>query len=181
MRRRTSGYTLLEILLVLSILGIATAVAMPMLSSNDPHALNVASQATADAIRFARDESMRTARVHGVDITPAEKRIRVFRADTSSEPWVPIYDVRDPVSKQLYDLTLNEVPFAQIDTVSVSASFRATCNQVNRIVFDRWAVPRCSDPAGTPLVKYLLSLQQGSQVQHVTLLGFSGRLSVDSP
>ena len=46
--------------------GIAAAVAIPDISTTNPNRLDLAAEEIAQAIRFARSESLRTGEIHGV-------------------------------------------------------------------------------------------------------------------
>ncbi len=68
----------------------------------------------AAALRFARDESLRTARSHGVSLTANtdSDTLKVFVLDTSTLPPTPQFSVRHPLSRQDYAETLgNGSPF----------------------------------------------------------------------
>ncbi len=58
MGRTRAGFSLAEILAVVLVLSIVAAVAIPNLSATDPNKLELASQEFAQAIRFARAESL---------------------------------------------------------------------------------------------------------------------------
>ncbi|HPV33202.1 MAG TPA: prepilin-type N-terminal cleavage/methylation domain-containing protein, partial [Methylotenera sp.] len=55
-----SGFTLVEMLVVVIIIGIIATVTIPLLSSNDPQKLNVAAEETANVLRLAISEAKRT-------------------------------------------------------------------------------------------------------------------------
>ena len=57
-RIATSGFTLVVLLVVITILGVVATVALPLLSSTDPQKLSVALiKETADTLRFALKRS----------------------------------------------------------------------------------------------------------------------------
>ena len=91
-------------------LGIMGAVVIPSFSSPDPERLDIAAQEIAAAMRFARSEAMRLGEPRGFTQNSSDKRIRVFRPDTGTLPWTLVYDVYHPVTKQIYDITLDTHP-----------------------------------------------------------------------
>lgn len=102
--REQRGYSLTELIIVISILGVVAAIAIPGLSSDDTGKLELASAEVADAVRFAHSEAMRTGEPHGIHAQQSNQRIRAYRLDTSVNPFVINYDLYDPLTKQLYDL-----------------------------------------------------------------------------
>lgn len=175
---RSHGVTLVELLLVIAILGVAAAVAIPGLRSGDPQRLELAAEEFANAIRFARSEALRTGEPRGFLQNASSKRIRVFRPDTSTSPWTLNYDVYHPVSKQLYDIDLNTHPFAAANSLSPNRVYRGTCNSTGNIYFDSSGIPRCADPETVLLEKLSMTLTLGPHTRTVTLHGITGRVTV---
>ena len=97
---RQSGYTLVEMLLVIGLLVLIAALAAPTFTDNKESKLDVATADVAGAIRFAQSEAIRTGVPHGVNADFFTKRIKIYRLPVAT----PIYDVYDPLTKQLYDL-----------------------------------------------------------------------------
>jgi len=178
MRQGERGYSLLELLAVVIILGVAAAVAIPDISTTNPNKLDLAAEEVAQAIRFARSESLRTGQPHGFRQQSSAKRIRVFRHDTSATPWVPIYDIYHPTSKQLYDIELDTQSFASADSVSRTPTFRGICNKTGNIYFDAAGIPRCADPETVLLEQFDVTLTLGNHIRVVTLNGITGRVTV---
>ena len=173
------GVSLLEILIVVSILGIVAAVAIPDFSPSTEHKLDLAATEVADAVRFARSEATRTGVPHGVFTQTSQNRIRVFRADTGTTPATPIYDVRHPIDKKLYDIDLDAYPFAGGITFSgASTSFQGTCNAAAYTIFDATGAPRCSDPITVILRSADLTLTSGVSTRVVSIHGFTGRVTI---
>lgn len=177
-RRRQCGFTLLELALVILLLGIMAVAVVPNLASSDPARLDVAAVEIANAWRFARAESIRLGEPRGVRNGISNARIFVLRPDFSSAPPDLIYDVYHPTSKKLYDIDLNALPFAAFDDVTRSASFRGTCNNLNRFYFDSTGAPWCLDPATVLLETYAVTLTKGNQTRVVTLDGLTGRVTI---
>jgi type II secretion system protein H len=175
---RSHGMTLVELLLVIAILGVAATVAIPNLSSSDPQRLDLAAEEFANAMRFARSEAMRTGEPRGFRQQSSAKWIRVFRPDTSTSPWTLNYDVYHPVNKQLYDINLNTHPFATADSLSPNSVYRGTCNKPGEIYFDSSGIPRCADPETVLLQRLTMTLALGPHTRTVTLHGITGRVTV---
>lgn len=97
--RREQGYTLIELIVVVTILALVAAVAIPSLSNNDESKLDVVAADVVSAFRFAQSEAIRTGEPYGVYASHSNQRIRVYRLPVST----PIYDVYDPLTKQLLD------------------------------------------------------------------------------
>ena len=72
------GFSLMELAVVVAILGIVAAVAMPNLAATDVQIVELAAAGVADAIRFARSEAIRSGTPHGVNTDAAGNRIRVY-------------------------------------------------------------------------------------------------------
>ena len=178
MGRRETAYTLVEILIVVSLLGIVAAVAIPNFSSVNPQPLDLAAEEIANAMRFARSEAMRLGSPIGFWQRSSSKRIQVFQADTGTSPWTLNYDVHHPLSKHLYDIQLNSHPFAAADAVSHNRVYRGTCDRPRNVYFDNNGSPWCADPETVLLEQYDVTLTLGTHSRVVTLHGISGRVTV---
>lgn len=171
------GYTLTELLVVVVLIGLAASVALPSLRPGEIAAVDSAAGELASALRFARTEAMRLSDERGFE-RPAETRIRLFSLDNSSSPATPIFDIRHPVDKQLYDRDLGRSPVRFEGTITADPQFRSTCNQPDLLRFDARGMPWCIDPANVPLLRYDFTLSQGASSRVVTLQGINGRVSV---
>ena len=174
----SKGFSLLELLLVLMVLGIVAAAAIPDLSSSDNHRLELAAGEIAGAMRFARSEALRSGDPHGFQLQTTEARIRVISFDTGSNPWTPRYDVGHPGVHNLYDIQLADHPYAGIQSMARNASFHDNCNDPDLIYFDASGTPWCGDGNGPLLEKYDVTLSFGSQSRVVSLYGISGRVTI---
>ncbi len=177
-RKFQAGYTLTELMIVVTILGLIAAVAMPTTSSSRDSQLDLAANEFAAAMRFARSESMRTGEPHGFRQQSTAKRIRVFRLDTGTSPATRIYDVYHPVDKQLYEFDLNLQSLATVDSLSRTAVFRGTCNQNGNVYFNGSGTPWCADPDTVLLESFEVDLILGSSSRTVTLDDITGRVTV---
>jgi prepilin-type N-terminal cleavage/methylation domain-containing protein len=175
---RSRGVTLPELLIVLAILGVAAAAAIPVLSSGNPQTLDLAAEQVASAMRYARSEAMRTGEPRGYRGNTDTRRIRVFRPDTSMSPWTVNFDVYHPVSKQLYSISLRDHPLAAIDKMSHDRLYRGTCNEPRNVWFDTTGTPWCADPENVLLEQYEVTLTRGPHTRVVTLHGITGRVTI---
>ncbi|MGI9203365.1 MAG: pilus assembly FimT family protein [Woeseiaceae bacterium] len=178
MDRREHGYSLIELVAVITVLGLVAAIAVPSVSSTDSRKLDLAASEVAEAIRFARSEAIRLGEPRGFRQQVADKRIRVFSLDMSVSPPARIFDVRHPISKQLYDVDLDDHSLAAADSITRTATWRGACNQQGRMYFDANGTPWCSDPENVLLDKFAVTLTLGQISRVVTLDGISGRVTV---
>ena len=175
---RNQGFSLLELLLVLTVLGIVAVAAIPSLSSGDHHKLEFAAGEIAAAMRYARSEALRSGKPHGFQLQTTEARIRVIRADTSSNPWTPRYDVEHPGVHNFYDIDLAHHPFTGIDGLARNASFHGNCNNPDLVYFDASGMSWCGDGSGPLIQQYVVTLSLGSYSRVVSLSGITGRVTV---
>jgi prepilin-type N-terminal cleavage/methylation domain-containing protein len=98
------GVTLIELLIVVGLLSLIAAVAVPALFSDDEANLDRAADQLANAFRFAHAEALRTGQPYGVIADQPSQSVKIYRLDDTVDPPVVHYDVYDPLNKQLYDL-----------------------------------------------------------------------------
>jgi len=128
--RREQGYTLIELIVVIALLTLIAAVAVPELSKNDESMLEVAASDVAAAIRLAHSEAVRTGEPHGVHADHGAQRVRVYRLPELT----PIYDVYDPLTKQLLDFQFSG-DTNEVELDSVYLTFRGMWGSKNYIGF----------------------------------------------
>ena len=149
MTHRQAGFSLLELSASLFILGIMILVMIPSFSSTDPKKLELAAEIVAQALRYARSESMRTGEIHGVLIDTNDSQalgrdITVFRADLGQSPFGNLETLYHPVSKQPYDLWLNRGPNTRGVEFKNSGnifSFEGQANQKRYLFFNAQGLP----------------------------------------
>ncbi len=178
MKTYSRGYTLVEALLTVSLVGIVALVVIPDISPTRDTRLEVAAQELADAISFARSEAIRTGTAHGVDVIINQNRVRLFSADTSTTPPTASFDVRHPLSKSLYDIRLDDNSFADVGSINQSYTSNGVCSNPQRIIFNAQGAAFCGDPYTSLYLQndYRLTLDRGSK--QVSLQGMSGGVRV---
>jgi prepilin-type N-terminal cleavage/methylation domain-containing protein len=120
-----SGFSLLEMLVVVAILAIVSVLAAPLLSSTAPQKLNVAAEETANLLRFALSEARRTGGYVLVDGKTVAGQLQLF-SSTSSAQQPPVSGtsiIADPLTKRAAVLTVSGNPFSQ--GVTLTPQFRA--------------------------------------------------------
>ena len=175
----SKGLTLLELTVAVAILAIVAVIALPSFAPSEKYKLEAATQQFADAIRFARSEAMRTGNWYGFYFRGDQNKIRVYRADTGTNPWTPIYDVYHPTTKQLYTIDLTDDSVAKIDTMTGSSIYQGgTCTNDRYTNFNNLGIAYCSDPNNLLMRQGTLTFNLNSHTREITLNGFNGRVSV---
>ena len=144
-----AGFSLLELSASFIILGIMILIMIPSFSSTDPKKLELAAEIVAQALRYARSESMRTGQIHGVliDTNGSQalgKDITVFKADLSQSPFGNLETLYHPVSKKPYDLWLNQSPATRGVEFKNSGnifSFEGQASQKRYLFFNAQGLP----------------------------------------
>jgi prepilin-type N-terminal cleavage/methylation domain-containing protein len=183
--RQKPAFTLVEILVVLIILGIAAAMIVPQMGSRDDlRAAAAARMVMADLI-YAQNRAIATQQKHFVifDNTSSTKNYILKRA-TQITPSVTLVDVQHPITKDSnYDVSFG-VKNTPMEAVSLgTVSFEG----FKTVVFDELGVPSYYDStnATTPLTP--LSTTNGSTIQitcgtftlTVKVQPYTGEITVD--
>jgi prepilin-type N-terminal cleavage/methylation domain-containing protein len=118
---RPEGFSLTEILVVVSILAILAVVAVPLLSSQDSKKLDVAAEEVGNALRVALNEAGRTGAYILVDAKTVSGHLKLYTSDAAG---TPVSAVSDPVSKRAVDIATAEA--ASSAPVTMTARFMQT-------------------------------------------------------
>ena len=172
------AYTLTELLVVIVLVGLAATVAMPSLAPGEGRKLDLVATEIANAIRFARDESIRLGVPMGFRQQSSTRRIRVFSMDTGTTPATLVYDVYHPIDKQIFDRNFEQQPFAFTGSMNPTRTYRGSCSRPGSVFFDAGGIPWCSDPGDVLLDRFDVTLTLGTSSRVVSLNGITGRVTI---
>lgn len=136
--RSSRGYTLVELLAVIVLMGIIASVFFSSSSLNDRQILDLAAREVASALRFARSEALRTNIAHGVRLSSADNRLRVFKL---ASPPTEDYTVYHPRDKQLFDIDLDNSYFGSGITAAADFRFGGSATPNEAVAFTKNGVP----------------------------------------
>ena len=137
--RGAAGFSLVELIIVITIMGILAWVAYPRLTATSEIKLDAAARRVAADLRYAQNRSIGTRVVHGLLFDASTESYKVF----APTPGTTAVDPADRAKPLSVDFTRR----AEFQGVAiVSASFGTTPG----VKFDYFGVPR--DTVGTDLV-----------------------------
>lgn len=180
MRRGTThqacGFTLLELVIIAGLLALTAALAIPDSRSRDDSVTENAAQQIAQAIRHARDESIRTGTWHQVAVAK-DGLIELSELVATVIPLVT-NDVTHPVTRQPYQFE----PYSASGTQGVRyrAAFQTASGVFESVLFDPDGHPKRLDASGHDLVlSGSVTVTRGLASYRVTLSPGSGRVTVE--
>ena len=180
--RKYHGATLVEITVVIVIIGIVAVITVPNLQSTDPNKVDLAATQIAAALRHVRSQSLRTGEVYGLTVEHNAARVIAQKFDTSTAPVSVEETLYHPVTKQIYDLTLDSTPETrgvEIANAGPVFSYEGTGGVQNSVLFDGGGMPIHID--GTQayhLDDGTIELTIGNHVRKVIVAPYTGRVTI---
>jgi prepilin-type N-terminal cleavage/methylation domain-containing protein len=184
--RGACGFTLLELLVVLVILGAVTALTQLASDPVRPAQLEVAARDVVQALRFAQADAIRSGAYRVVDCSVTTNTIRIYALNMVPKP--PIEDTATPIShpldKKLYALALAAragTGLVQLDSCQFVYSGGPTNN---RVAFGSDGAPvYVGGPAAAdvkPLASGVLQMSAGTHRRTISVDARTGRIIVSS-
>jgi len=171
---RRRGFTLVEILSVVVILGIISATIIPQIATRDDQRAASAARVVMADLLYAQNRAIAQQKIHYVVFDVAGKNYKVL------ERWTPATLIKNPVDGSAYQVTFGTGSTSGLKEMSLqSASFDGK----PVLAFDVMGIPHSVDPstgAMSPLTTGQVVVMGGSSfTMTVTVSPFSGELVVE--
>lgn len=181
-KKQWQGFSLLELLIVITILGIVALVAIPYLVPTDTKKLEIAANEVVMALRYAKSQAIRTAKPHGVRFNATSDRVIVFELDMDNPPIDNADEItlRHPHDKKLYDLSIStDTATAGIGISIADFRFGNDLTPYEYVVFNAKGTPIriTSDGTTTLMDQGEVRLNQGNNISVVRLSSITGRVT----
>jgi prepilin-type N-terminal cleavage/methylation domain-containing protein len=113
--RTHRAFTLVEVMTVMVILGIAAACIMPQIGTRDDLNVSAAARSVMADVLYAQNRAISTQKKHFVEFSVAGYSILARDSDTS-----PLYTITNPTTQNTYVVTLNGSAFPNVDLSAVN-------------------------------------------------------------
>ena len=180
---KQQAFTLLEMLIAVTIVALVATIALPSLSTGDIKKVDIAATEIANAIRFARSEALRTGEGHGLTVSQVTQQVTVKKYDLTTAPISTLGTLTHPINKHPYDFNVNTSASTKGVTISNSSDIFDYGSEGRRrsLIFDPNGVPIWiigSDPSRHLLVDGTVELSYRKHQRRVSVSPMTGRVTV---
>jgi len=173
-RRRTQsivrGYTLIEVLVVVVVMGLAGALVIPAVGSTDVLRTQTAVRTLISDLTFAQSDAIALQKQRAVEFD-LDNNIYRIRGVTGSTLLDVVYD---PFSaNKRYERSFNDPDFG--GAVLTAANFNAS----NILVFDEFGAPVDGAGSITPIPSGTIEITGPKSLFTITIDGMTGQISTD--
>ena len=184
LRKPDYGFTLVEILIVVFILGITAIVVVPNLSPTDSKKLDQAANEVAQAIRFVRSEAIRTGQIHAITISQTTQKITTYKADLTTTTLGQEYILTHPIDKKSYENTINTLALTSGVVISntLDPFLYPTTGRHKSLAFDANGTPIwiiLSSNTTYPLQDGMVQLSYADDQRVVRVAPMTGRVTIE--
>lgn len=159
------------------------AAVVPSLLSSNPYKLDLVADEIANALRFARSESLRTGEHYGATISQVTQTITIKKWDITTDPVSTDSIPYHPVSKKAFQFNADGFSLASGITISNNNDIFIFDNLGNRrsVIFNQQGIPVWIMDSGNTIYRLLdstIELSNGNEQRTVTLAGITGRVTI---
>jgi len=168
-RRTRRGFTLIEILAVVVILGIISAVIIPQISSRDDQRAAAVARGVMSDLLYAQNRAIAQQKVHYVKFDVANKNYKVL------DVFSPAHVINNPVDGSTYQVNFAAGSLQQMTLQSASFDGQPV------LAFDVMGIPQtvnATTGAMTPMTSGSVVVKSGTYTMTVTVSPYSGELTV---
>ena len=166
------GFTLIEILCVVVILGVVSAVVIPQIATRDDQRAAAAARVVMADLLYAQNRAVAQQKVHFVQFDTVLKRYQVL------DQWLPPRVIKNPIDGSTYQVAFGPTSASGLREMALdSAGFDGK----PVLAFDVMGIPHAVDPvtgAMAPLVNGTVVVSCGAYKLTVTVSPYSGELAV---
>lgn len=182
MEQNSSGFTIVELLVCILIIGIIARIAMPTAASFRGEKIELAATDIAIALSFARDDAIRTGEERGIKINKTTGQVKVYRPNLATIPVTVDTVLYNPLTKKPYDFNIQDgvlTAGVSIENPENPFKYRNNAARQEDIFFDVHGMPVfISGAQRYHLESGTISLRSGSDTRSVTLVPFTGRIII---
>ena len=182
MEQNPSGFTIVELLVCILIIGIIARVALPTAASFRGEKIELAATDIAIALSFARDDAIRTGEERGIKINKTTGQVTVYRPNLATTPVTVDTVLYNPLTKKPYDFNIQDgVLTAGVSIENSENPFKYRNNAMRQedIFFDAHGMPVfISGAQRYHLESGTVSLSSNSDTRSVALAPFTGRVII---